>query len=724
MRSTLSLRSILALGLGLASAGCRHLPPPPAEHILPLERVRLYETGVAYFERSGKITGSDSVSLPVPASHLDDALKTLTVFGHDGKAFVHGLEFGSSVSKGMGRALAGLPLEGEGPIKYKDLLTSLKGSAIVLYTTEGRFRGRLIDVLSREDEGRRAAGEDQDAEGSSGKKAKEKEKTARPGASPDDPGLVLLLLDEEGAIWRIPTSTLQSLRPVDPTVTTRLDTALDALSRSGVQSRKLLRLLASSSGPVTLGYIAEAPLWRTSYRLVFEEGQNRGRLQGWALLHNDSDENWSSVRVELVSGRPDSFLFPLAAPRYLRRELVHPDDQLATVPQLLIDTADGLWGDQLGDSYGMGGLGTIGHGSGGGGGSGYGHGSGRLGGRRAGADASDLLRVGNLAAVAEAAGVEAGALFTYALAQPLDLRAHGSALVPFLDERIDAVALSLAQDSGGGVRSAVRLTNNTKQTLATGPISFFEGGRFAGESVLDRLKPGERRYLEHGTDLDVEVELKRESFPEETKLVTVRADQLEEHYLSKKKLEGTFTHRGLQPRRLHLFLRLKLNAEVKGADTLDFDTVKSQPVAIFDLPAGKKTQRSLSTTEGLVRRTSIADLGAEYLEKLAAVAALADTARAALKDAAARAKEGEATAKRLEETKPEVKEAEQDIERLREHLKAAGSGKEQGQAALVKRLLAAEDRLTSLKAKVKAGGETLAKQKKAVETALAPLKAK
>ena len=80
-------------------------------------------------------------------------------------------------------------------------------------------------------------------------------------------------------------------------------------------------------------------------------------LQGWALLHNDTDENWRDVRVELANGRPDSFLFPLAAPRYTRRPLIAPDDQLATVPQLMGTTVDAIWGDQIGDSDGAGGSG-------------------------------------------------------------------------------------------------------------------------------------------------------------------------------------------------------------------------------------------------------------------------------------------------------------------------------------------------------------------------------
>src|SRR6185295_17508584 len=125
-----------------------------------------------------------------------------------------------------------------------------------------------------------------------------------------------------------------SIRPTDPGFAARMGSSLDALSVQGRASRKELRVLATGSSEITLGYVAETPVWRSSYRLLLDD-QGGGTLQGWALVHNDTDEDWRKVRVELVNGQPDSFLFPLAAPRYGRREIVTPKAELSTVPQLL-----------------------------------------------------------------------------------------------------------------------------------------------------------------------------------------------------------------------------------------------------------------------------------------------------------------------------------------------------------------------------------------------------
>src|SRR5690606_32825066 len=134
-----------------------------------------------------------------------------------------------------------------------------------------------------------------------------------------------------------------------------------------------LSLSVERAGKIELGYVAETPVWRTSYRVVLDDAGS-AILQAWALVHNDTDEDWKRVKVELANGEPISFLFPLAAPRYARRELIAPEVDLFTVPQLALRTPDSLWADGYGGeaSFGVGfgagagGLGMVGVGGGGG----------------------------------------------------------------------------------------------------------------------------------------------------------------------------------------------------------------------------------------------------------------------------------------------------------------------------------------------------------------------
>ena len=113
----------------------------------------------------------------------------------------------------------------------------------------------------------------------------------------------------------------------------------------------------------------------------------------------------------------------------------------------------------------------------------------------------DVIRLGEVAAnLSTATGTESGALFTYTVEKPFSLEAHSSALVPLFQKGVDIEALAWFAEAGAPARSAVRFTNSTGQTLPAGTLAVFESGGFAGESGMDRLKPGEHRFIQFGNE--------------------------------------------------------------------------------------------------------------------------------------------------------------------------------------------------------------------------------
>ncbi|MRG93130.1 hypothetical protein [Polyangium spumosum] len=670
-------------------------PKPP----LPLKTVRLYESGVGYFERSGRVGRDAGLALPVPVSHLDDALKTLVVLGTDGKTSVAGIEFASSISVEKGRALAGLP-EGSGAITHASLLRSLKGGGIELRTAREAVKGKLVDVLDPDD------GEPGPCMPVAASGAGKNQGDGAPAPCVPRKETTLLVLTTEAEIRTFFLSDVVGVKPTDPSLAARLGASASVSSPQGASARRDLRVLAESASDVTIGYVAEAPVWRSTYRMVLRDKEQRGTLQGWALVHNDTDEAWQKVKIELVNGRPDSFLYPLAAPRYTRRELVQPSEPLSTIPQLVLQTADAMWSEMIGDTFGVGGLGLSGVGYGGGGrGEGIGlgsigtigHGSG-TGAGRGGPDSSTVLSVGDLAQIAEAEGVEAGALFRYSMPAPIDLRAHGSALVPFLQQSISARRIVWFSRAGEVGRSAARIKNDTKQTLPAGPISFFADGGFAGEAQIDRLKPTESRFIAFGEDIDVEITENGRMTTDEVQLVEVHGDHLVEHFIRHHRNDYTIENRSGGARTLFLNLDLVRNATVSGADELDFDVTSNKPLVVFASEPRSKKVRRIEADEGLSRRTAIEKLTPVSIRAIAAAPKLPAAQRAALEEAAAHLMDAEARESLLPKRRADLDELVQDLYRLRGYL-AATRGKNDAEK-FTAQILEKEARVKELRTRI------------------------
>jgi hypothetical protein len=444
--------------------------------------------------------------------------------------------------------------------------------------------------------------------------------------------------------------------------------------------RKELDVHAKGKKSVTLGYVTETPVWRASYRLVLGEG-SKATMQGWALLHNDTDEPWRGVRIEIVNGRPDSFLFPLAAPRYSHRELVTPAEALTTLPQLGATTVDRMWGDdgnlygdEIGEAHGVGGLGLVGIGEGGGG-TGEGIGIGRLGtvGHGVGApDASDLVAVGNLAGIASAAGVEAGSLFRFTLAEPIDLRAHGSVLAPFLVESFDTARIALFVAPGRPARSAVRLTHRGTQTLPSGTIAIFADGGFAGEAVLARMKPNETQVLEFGSDLDVRLTQKEHRTTDETRLLSWEDGVLAEHLVRRHAFRFEIENRSGAERLVTLALGLANNGKVEGADGLAYDARSRRVHASFSVPKRSTQLRALSATEGLVYRHGSKAFTSETLRRLHDRANLPARQKKVVAEALARSLERDRFVRNRDGWQKVYDDRKAEVDRLRASARAVG----------------------------------------------------
>jgi hypothetical protein len=92
-----------------------------------------------------------------------------------------------------------------------------------------------------------------------------------------------------------------------------------------------------------------------------------------------------------------------------------------------------------------------------------------------------------------ASGEEIGDLFEYRIEQPVSVNRDRSALIPIIQTKMEGERVAIYNE---GVRqdrpySGVLLKNATALTLESGSITVLDGDAYAGEALMERLKPKE-----------------------------------------------------------------------------------------------------------------------------------------------------------------------------------------------------------------------------------------
>ena len=263
-----------------------------------------------------------------------------------------------------------------------------------------------------------------------------------------------------------------------------------------------------------LSYIAEVPVWKSTYRLLMpSDSRPTPLLQGWAVIDNTVGEDWRNVEMALVAGAPQSFVQRLSQPRYRQRPTLEISDEsslrpvvhepgVATASTTNRSGASTFSVGNLRESITvMGSTPTIETSM-----SSTPSSTPHVPYVRSAPDSRTVEEQMALS-LPQATAQPIGELFEYRIAGPVTVRKNESALVPILRSAVTAERVSLWSDALGTSRPlrAVWLTNTTGLTLDGGTVSIVDGGAFGGEGTVETLVPGARRLVSFARDLSMAV---------------------------------------------------------------------------------------------------------------------------------------------------------------------------------------------------------------------------
>jgi hypothetical protein len=449
------------------SAQDRAAPDGPTK----IRKVVLYKHGIGYFERRGTIAGNQVVTLGFKASQMKDLLTSL--FAVDSRGKVEGISYDSKdpIEKQLENILIRIPQSNV----LTELIGQLKGVRIEARVGTETVRGQIIGI--------------------------------EPVAQTSDSGTSTtykLVVFADSQIRQLNLLELASLKILDEPLQKDLERILDIHLKSKYADRKEVKIAFAGEGSreAIVGYTIETPIWKTSYRILFEG--DKPLMQGWAIVDNPTDEDWENVELTLVAGNPLSFVLDLYTPYYPARphiglETFRADRDrsgFASPPPAAapgeprgrreMDAERKALAKDKADESAQ---------------------AGRL-------NLSELL-ARSLEPVVQ--GTPVGELFAYTAAAPVSVPRGKAALIPIVGQRVDGErALSFNPRSSSRVMNSFYFKNSTSLTLEAGPVTFFEASTSLGEGLLRReLKPSMREMIAYAIESGVTVEqvVKHDSRP-------------------------------------------------------------------------------------------------------------------------------------------------------------------------------------------------------------------
>ena len=510
----MKVRSTVFFRLGLSLATLLLVPPAitaaaegPSPS-LPLSELILYSSGVGYFQRDGQIDGQGKVELQFKVDDINDLLKSMVVQDLDG-GHVGTITYGSrdpltKTLKSFGIDLTSNPTLGQ-------LLDQLRGERVEV-SRPNPVQGTILGVERK-------------TEQLDDKRTVERES--------------LNLLTDEG-LESVPMNQLQRIKLLNQRLDSELHQALQVLSTGHDTQKKTVTIAFDGQGKrrVSVAYIAQTPVWKTSYRLVLDE-KEKPYLQGWAIVENTSDDDWENVKLALVSGRPISFTMDLYQPLYTTRPVVQPELYASLRPQVYGENLEELAQQSLVQAKDLAQAGALGGGGYGGyGGIGLQGGTAPTAGRPMGAavrglvESEKVAQLQNLFGIrnvdAAAHGVQAGELFQYLIKTPVTLPRQKSAMLPIVSEKVEGEKLSIynEQVQAKYALNGFRLKNTIGLHLMQGPITVFDASTYAGDARMEDLAAGQERLISYALDIKTEVEPQTKPGPEDLVSVKIRKGTL------------------------------------------------------------------------------------------------------------------------------------------------------------------------------------------------------
>jgi hypothetical protein len=170
------------------------------------------------------------------------------------------------------------------------------------------------------------------------------------------------------------------------------------------------------------------------------------------------------------------------------------------------------------------------------------------------ATVSEVMIGGQSGVEAQTSASEVGDLFEYRIEQPVTVPRDRSALIPILQTRMEGERVSIFNEQSPSNRpmSGMLLKNTSALTLDDGSLTVIDGDAYAGEALMQRLKPSEERLISFALDLGTLVNTQEEEDQRPTYMVKIHNGVAAAYYFNIRKKTYTIVNQTDKPRTVYL----------------------------------------------------------------------------------------------------------------------------------------------------------------------------
>lgn len=245
-----------------------------------------------------------------------------------------------------------------------------------------------------------------------------------------------------------------------------------------------------------------------------------------------------------------------------------------------------------------------------------------------------LVAGGQSGVVAAAEGGEIGDLFEYKIEQPVTVRRDRSALIPILQTRMEGSRVSVYNQSAGRSRpmSGMLLKNTSRLTLEGGALTVIDGDAYAGEALLERFKPEEKRLISFALDLGTLVTVRDAA--EDSPAFAVRIAHGTLYATHHHRVKKVYTLRNQTERARTVYVEHPVRQGWELDDVTPKPEGKSQSFYRFrvELPAGESRDLTVAERERGVETYALSNVTHEQIQLFVTRRYIDDATRAALQN--------------------------------------------------------------------------------------------